>query len=661
MDWGISRGVRGAIGRIASRSREASRDVQRRLRWIPIVSISPSPAAIEPAARPVAHDVDSDADADTMPPAAVAAAGSRHRGVSPSPSVASMLSLVTGDSEVSQPELCELSGDDEDATPSPVTRRERDTAPIFHFETAGASLRSAVLNDREDVGNIGFFFGNFGLRPEEEDSHRKNIDKQIKRQPCQIIGLAECQKTVEELLKRPPKARRRRTTGAAVAGDPDTDEDHPLHSREEHAYMTLRGNEESSVCVAVRVETAESIEHLEWDRTYHKDYPCGQTTRKAYSRLLVASIRLHNNVGYIGKDLRVAVCHLHHHVANKVSGFRQENDKYWPRLADYMHKHRVHVLMGDFNMSLWKVVPELRSRGVPAHLAAWYPWLTETGAPAADSCGIFMLMDKVCLTHRVSSNIFVEERLRRLLDVHRMKASKGEKASPPGQEMKTYLPKMGNLLDKLNDSLKPQEVQRRRRESWPAVADEGEDERGETMKGEGKGKRRPDCLNIKEKRLLLEVCSYNHEGTLKRGTHFPLAVFTNNVGRRGEANFVRRRHDRSAGWHDRSAGSRGHGWWDDRSGGWSSWADRHSADILHAMAGRDARGSEESWDDRSGGRSDHRRGGRRDGRSGGLPSEGSWDDWDDRSASRKDDCSGTTREQYGQNAWNSEWDQRGQR
>ena len=192
---------------------------------------------------------------------------------------------------------------------------------------------------------------------------------------------------------------------------------------------------------------------------------------------------------------------------------------------------------------------------------------------------------------------------------------------------------MGNLLDKLNDSLTPQEVERRR-ETWPAVAGEGEYERGETMKGQGKGKRRPDWLNIKEKRLSADVCSYNHERALKRGSHFPLAVFTNNVGRRGEVNFLRRRSDRSAGWHGRSAGSQGHGWWDDRSGGWSSWADRDSADILHAMAGRDARGSEESWDDR-GGRSDHRRGGRRDGHSGGLPSEESWI-----SASRKDDRSG---------------------
>ena len=30
--------------------------------------------------------------------------------------------------------------------------------------------------------------------------------------------------------------------------------------------------------------------------------------------------------------------------------------------------------MGDFNMSFFRVIPELRSRGATIDLAAWYPW-----------------------------------------------------------------------------------------------------------------------------------------------------------------------------------------------------------------------------------------------------------------------------------------------
>ena len=54
-------------------------------------------------------------------------------------------------------------------------------------------------------------------------------------------------------------------------------------------------------------------------------------------------------------------------------------------------EHEVDVLMGDFNMSLFKVIPELRSRGATIDLAAWYPWKNKLGIPSSDSCGIFCL------------------------------------------------------------------------------------------------------------------------------------------------------------------------------------------------------------------------------------------------------------------------------
>jgi hypothetical protein len=51
----------------------------------------------------------------------------------------------------------------------------------------------------------------------------------------------------------------------------------------------------------------------------------------------------------------------------------------------------VKVLMGDFNMALFLVIPELRSRGVTIDLAAWYPWKSAEGVQMADSCGIFFI------------------------------------------------------------------------------------------------------------------------------------------------------------------------------------------------------------------------------------------------------------------------------
>ena len=47
--------------------------------------------------------------------------------------------------------------------------------------------------------------------------------------------------------------------------------------------------------------------------------------------------------------------------------------------------------MGDFNMSLFRVIPELRSRGAVIDLGAWYPWKSLEGEPMSDSCGIFFV------------------------------------------------------------------------------------------------------------------------------------------------------------------------------------------------------------------------------------------------------------------------------
>ena len=47
--------------------------------------------------------------------------------------------------------------------------------------------------------------------------------------------------------------------------------------------------------------------------------------------------------------------------------------------------------MGDFNMSLFRVIPELRSRGAVIDLGAWYPWKSLEGEPMSDSQGIFFV------------------------------------------------------------------------------------------------------------------------------------------------------------------------------------------------------------------------------------------------------------------------------
>ena len=72
------------------------------------------------------------------------------------------------------------------------------------------------------------------------------------------------------------------------------------------------------------------------------------------------------NIGCIGKSHQVLVLHLHRHLANNVWPRKLQN--FWDWLADRLW--HCDVLMGDFNMALFMVVPEIRSRGVNIDLAA---------------------------------------------------------------------------------------------------------------------------------------------------------------------------------------------------------------------------------------------------------------------------------------------------
>ena len=70
----------------------------------------------------------------------------------------------------------------------------------------------------------------------------------------------------------------------------------------------------------MRSAVADGMELLMWERRHEGNYKGKgkrQKQMKAYTRTLMAKIMLKQNVGYMGKELRVAVVHLHYLVANK--------------------------------------------------------------------------------------------------------------------------------------------------------------------------------------------------------------------------------------------------------------------------------------------------------------------------------------------------------
>ena len=47
---------------------------------------------------------------------------------------------------------------------------------------------------------------------------------------------------------------------------------------------------------------------------------------------------------------------------------------YFDEITEYIIWFGVRIMAGDFNMSLWMAVVELRARGLQANFASWYPF-----------------------------------------------------------------------------------------------------------------------------------------------------------------------------------------------------------------------------------------------------------------------------------------------
>ena len=110
------------------------------------------------------------------------------------------------------------------------------------------------------------------------------------------------------------------------------------------------------------------------------------------------------------------------------------------------------------------------------------------------------------------------------------------KKNGPGQTVYTYLPKAEAIEIKFETTFDPLD---------PAVAgtDDAVAAKGKDKgKGKTKSKTKPNQrvgLSVREKRL--DVNTWLYQGESHNGAHFPLAAFTNNVGRRSEERYVVRR------------------------------------------------------------------------------------------------------------------------
>ena len=112
---------------------------------------------------------------------------------------------------------------DEDIANAPPAK-PRDTAPK---KFVVSTPRSGTYLARDDVGNVGFIFANHGARAKDAKT-RRHQDMTLRKNPAQIIGMAECQKETEDVLSDP-----------ADAGQKGVGKQHS-ESRDESAYFCIR-------------------------------------------------------------------------------------------------------------------------------------------------------------------------------------------------------------------------------------------------------------------------------------------------------------------------------------------------------------------------------------------------------------------------------------
>ena len=88
------------------------------------------------------------------------------------------------------------------------------------------------------------------------------MDEVLKKHLAMIIGLTECQKESEAVLRRDPTP----PDPAAVAAATKPGAKGKFKYRPEFKYLTMRGNEAESVLIAVRDELGCALRMLDFER-----------------------------------------------------------------------------------------------------------------------------------------------------------------------------------------------------------------------------------------------------------------------------------------------------------------------------------------------------------------------------------------------------------
>jgi len=224
--------------------------------------------------------------------------------------------------------------------------------------------------ERSDVGNIGVFLCNCGIA-----TTKKNVqvifDAMIKRNPCQIIIMNAVDDTTKAMMTAPPKSSTKipNSVGkhAAVA---------ELFKRPEYAWKVAKTDGPRATLIGVKVENiVENGLSVLYSKVRHDGiFRQNRRSQDALTHLLIVEPIMKKSTGHLGKRPVSMGVHFHSKTAALGAGLRESHRNFWTELAQLINAYDVKILGGHWNKSLFKVVPELRSRGILIETVAWYPW-----------------------------------------------------------------------------------------------------------------------------------------------------------------------------------------------------------------------------------------------------------------------------------------------
>ena len=232
---------------------------------------------------------------------------------------------------------------------------------------------------RDDIGSFGVYQGNWSGWRKEKEVRAHIFQDIVLRCPGNVLMAQEVDLEFIDLLRDPAKhagGQARwvpKSQAAAEAAKAQQLRDAP-------PWRVVHGDEgnggwKGTCIIAARACVATEVQLVEW-----RKIPDGKYTgspgkwENAYSRILVARIIWRRPMNGQAATV-VATVHMHRNTAKRAKSFARANDAFWNHLRAVLSAHAPVVLTGDFNMSLFQVVPKLRQWNYPAELISWFAWV----------------------------------------------------------------------------------------------------------------------------------------------------------------------------------------------------------------------------------------------------------------------------------------------